>query len=155
VWESRYPDRRIEKGEFLMTKHVVRLALATALTAALGLAGTAAGGQANVPFELLSFTASKPTKATKTKPRMVTIRWRTTTEVDVDVPTGFTLYRLVGTKKPVKLNRLPIELKRSVAGATYSRIDKLPRTVKGRPCYRLDLVAGNTRTVLRKTCSKK
>ena len=139
-----------------MTKQVMRLALVCAVCTSFGLAGTAVASQTNVPFEVLSLSASKPTKATKKKPRMVTIRWRTTTEVEADIDTvlGFTLYREVA-KKRVKLNRVPIALKGSITGATYTWIDKLPKTVKGSPCYRLEALSGGKRTFLKRACSKR
>jgi hypothetical protein len=111
---------------------------------------TTLGSPTNVG--LFSFTASRPTRATKTKPRIVTLRWKTGAEPDT---LGFNVYREVG-KKATKLNKALIGSKGAVAGASYKWLDKLPKTFKGSPCYRLESVSGaGTKTVLKKTCPAK
>ena len=125
------------------------IATTIALTA-LAIVASVQGAPANVG--LLSLTASKPTKATKIKPRIVTVRWKTGAEPDT---LGFNLFRVVGTKA-TKLNKALIGSKGSIAGASYKWLDKLPKTFKGSPCYRLDSVSGTgVKTVLKKTCAKK
>jgi hypothetical protein len=125
------------------------LAMAAVVLATLAIAASVNAAPTNVG--LLSLTVCKPSKATKTKPRIVSVRWKTAAEPDV---LGFNVYREVG-KKRTKLNKALIGSKGAVAGASYKWLDKLPKTLKGSPCYRLEAVSGTgTKTVLRTTCRK-
>jgi hypothetical protein len=100
---------------------------------------------------LLSFSVCKPSKATKKKPRIVTVRWKTGSEPDL---LGFNLYRKVGAKL-TKLNRAVIGGKGPIAGATYKWLDKLPKTLKASFCYRLEAVTTTGgKTPLRTLCNK-
>lgn len=82
----------------------------------------------------------------------MTVRWKTGSEPDL---LGFNLYRQVGTKL-TKLNKPLIESMGQVSGASYKWLDKLPKTLKGTTCYRLDEVSSTgTKKVLKRTCTKK
>jgi hypothetical protein len=132
-----------------MTNRILRRTLPLAAVGVFACAAIAAASSTNVG--LISFSASKPTKATKTKPRMVTVRWKTGSESDT---LGFNLYR--EARPNVKLNRGVIGSRGKVAGASYKWLDRLPRTFKGRPCYRLESVSPRgAKTLLRRACSGK
>lgn len=132
-----------------MTNRILRRTLLLAAVCLLAFAGSAAAGSTNVG--LISFGVSKPTKATKKKPRIVTIRWRTGSEPDT---LGFNLYREARVR--VKLNRAAIVSRGKIAGAAYKWVDRLPKTVKGFPCYRLESVSTRgARTFLKRACSGK
>lgn len=126
------------------------LVTATAVLAALAIAGSVQAAPANVG--LRTFTVCKATKATKTKPRIVSVRWKTGGEPGV---LGFNLYRIVGKQKPKKLNKAVIESKGQVAGASYKWLDRLPKTLKGTFCYRLEAVSSTgVKSALRTNCRK-
>lgn len=125
------------------------LVIATVVSATLAIVAPIQAAPTNV--ELESLVVCKPTKATKTKPRIVSIRWKTGGEPDL---LGFNLYRKIGAKV-TKLNRSVIESKGQVAGARYRWLDRLPKTLKGSFCYRLDAVSGNgTKKTLRTVCKR-
>lgn len=132
----------------------IRMSLftATMVLAALAIVGTVqAAPAATTNVGLRTFTVCKATKATKKKPRIVSVRWRTGGEPDL---LGFNLYREVG-KKRTKLNKAVIESKGQVAGASYKWLDRLPKTLKGTTCYRLEAVSSTgAKSVLRATCRK-
>jgi hypothetical protein len=125
------------------------LVTATVVLTALAIAASVNAAPANVG--LLSLTVCKPSKATKKKPRIVSVRWKTAAEPDL---LGFNVYREVG-KKRTKLNKALIGSKGAVAGASYKWLDRLPKTLKASPCYRLEAVSGTgTKTPLKTTCRK-
>jgi hypothetical protein len=125
------------------------LLIATIALTALAIVASVQAAPTNVG--LLSLTVCKASKATKTKPRIVTVRWKTGAEPDT---LGFNLYREVG-KKRTKLNKALIGSKGAIAGASYKWLDRLPKTFKGSPCYRLEAVSGaGAKTPLRATCRK-
>jgi hypothetical protein len=132
-----------------MRKKALQIVLVLAPIVA-AIAAPAQGASTNV--DLRDLVACKPKKVTKANARTVTVRWRTGSEAQL---LGFNLYRQVGTKL-TKVNRSVIGSKGQLGGATYKVVDRLPKTVRANPCYRLEGVGtqGDKR-LLRKVCARK
>jgi hypothetical protein len=141
-----------------VTKRVVQSALVLAVIGSVVVRAPSANGKIVLSSPsviamptnvgLLSFAARK----VKSKPRNVTITWKTASEPDT---LGFNVYREVKAKR-TRVNRGLIPSRGATVGAVYTQKDVLPKGLKT-ACYRLEVVSSAGAKVLlpNKPCTKK